>query len=300
MARLPQGLVCPIAVPLTDDERLDVAALNRHLDLILPDLDGLFVLGTSGELALLRPEVAEHVVAAVCERAAGRVAIYVGIGDTGTARTIDNLRRADRAGVDYVFACGPYYYPIADQAALYRHFAAIADASARPVLLYNIPQNTASNLAPATVARLAQHSNIVGMKDSWGDMIQFGDFLAAQSDGFAVMQGREQLAMASYLAGAAGVISSLANFAPKHLRRIEAACRAGDLPAAVAAQRAANNAARVCEQGHWLSAMKTALAELGVGNARPASPLPPTTPEQRERIRTILRESGLMAASAAA
>lgn len=292
---LPHGIICPIAVPLTDDERLDVPALNRLLDRLVPDLDGLFVLGTSGELALLRPEVAEHVVEAVVERAAGKVDVYVGIGDTGTARTIDNLRRARRAGVDYVFACGPYYYPVADGEALYRHFASIADASERPLLLYNIPQNTASHLTPATVRRLAEHPNVVGMKDSWGDMIQFGDFLSCRGDGFAVMQGREQLAAASYLAGADGLVSGLANLAPALLRRLQDAARAGDVEGAQAAQREANALARVFEQGYWLSALKTALAELGIGSGRAAAPIPPTSAAQREAIRGILRQAGMLA-----
>ncbi len=290
--RLPGGIVCPIVTPLTEDERLDVPALHRLLDRILPDLDGLFVLGTSGEYALLRPQVAEHLVDAVIERAGGRAAIYAGVGDTGTARAIENVRRLARRGVDYVFACGPFYYPIDDQAQLERHFLTLAEAATLPLVLYNIPQNTVSNLAPATVARLAEHPNIVGLKDSWGDMIQFGAYLAAGSDAFAVMQGREQLAAASLWQGAAGVVSGLANLAPDLLQAIVQAVRAGDRERALDLQRRADALSAVFAQGHWLGALKTAVAELGAGTGRVASPIPPTTVQQRDAIRAILTAHG--------
>lgn len=289
----PGGIICPLATPLDDDERLDVAALDRLMDRIAGDLDGIFALGSSGEFALLRPAVAEAVVDRVVERLGGRLPIYVGIGDTGTARAIDNARRLGRSGVDYLVVCSSFYYPVSDQAALVRHFLVVAEASPLPVIVYNIPQNTATPLAPAAAEPLAQHPNIRGLKDSAGDMFGFQDFLALRSPQFSVLQGREQLAAASLWLGADGIISALANLAPRLLRNLQQAVEEGDREAALEAQRRVTEAARVFDQGYWLAALKAALAELGIGSGRSARPLPECTPQQREAIRRQLRESGL-------
>jgi 4-hydroxy-tetrahydrodipicolinate synthase len=289
-----RGIICPLATPLDSDEGLDVAALHRLLDHILPHLDGVFALGSSGEFAMLTERVAEQLVDEVVGHVAGSVPVFVGVGDTGTVRALANLKRMAHAGVDYIVACSSYYYPIIDQDALARHFLTIADASPLPVVLYNIPQNTASPLAPATVARLSEHPNIVGMKDSWGDMMLHQEFLALRSSAFHVMQGREQLAAVSLWLGGDGVISGLANVAPALLQQIATGVREGDSAKAQQAQRAATTLAQVFEQGYWLSALKVVLAELGISTDRTAAPLPPCTPEQRANIRRILRAANLL------
>ncbi|MBF6613077.1 MAG: dihydrodipicolinate synthase family protein [Chloroflexi bacterium] len=287
------GIICPLATPLDDAEDLDVPALHLLLDRLLPDLDGVFALGSSGEFALLRPSTAEHLVDEVIAHVGGRVPVYVGVGDTGTARALANLKRLTRPGVDYIVACSSFYYPISDQDALAGHFLAIAEASSLPVLLYNIPQNTATPLAPATAARLAEHPNIVGMKDSWGDMMLHQEFLALLSSKFAVIQGREQLAAASLWLGGDGIISGLSNFAPELLQQIAVAVREGDRAKALEVQRAATTLAQVFDQGYWLSALKATLAELGIGNGRSAAPLPACTASQRANIRRILQVANI-------
>jgi len=135
---------------------------------LLPDVDGVFVLGSSGEFALLEDTMRAELINRTVERVEGRRPVYVGVGDTGTRRTIANARRASRAGVDALVVCGPFYYPVTDQGALRAHFEAVADAVDRPVLLYNIPENTVSALTPDSVVALAMHPNIVGIKDSGG------------------------------------------------------------------------------------------------------------------------------------
>ena len=288
------GIICPIATPLDDEERLDVASLRRLLDRILPDIDGLLVLGSTGEFAFLKEEVADQMVEATLDVAGGKLPIYLGCSDTGTRRAIAQIRRAQRAGVDYVVATSPFYYPISDQEALIGHFTAIAEASPLPVILYNIPQNTAVNLTPASVQRLAGHPNIVGLKDSWGDMFQFQEFIAARPPGFLVMQGREQLAALSLWAGADGIVSAIANFAPRMLRRILKAVRANEREEALRAQRAVTELARVFDQGYWLSGLNATLHELGIGNGRGAQPVPICTETQVATIRQILRQAQLI------
>ncbi len=291
---IPRGIICPLATPLDEQEQVDVITLSRLLDRILPEVDAVFVIGSSGEFPLLRESVARQMVDATLEHVNGRVPVYVGVADAGTMRAVDNLKRLGHGGVAAVVATSPFYYPISEQRALIDHFTRLAEASPVPLILYNIPQNTGIHLAPDSVQKLAQHPNIVGIKDSWGDMIIFQEFLRARSDKFAVLQGREQLAAACFWLGCDGLVSSLANFAPGLLRRIVAAVRVGDREAALDAQRAVTDLARVFSQGYWLVAMKTVLAELGLGNGRLAAPLPECTPEQRKRIRELLRSANLL------
>lgn len=288
------GIVCPLATPLGEDEQLDVPALHRLLDRIMPDLDGVFPLGSSGEFALLTPSTAERLVDEVVSYVGGRMPVYVGIGAPGTTLALDNLKRLARPGVDYVVACTPFYYPLTDQGSVAAHFLALADASPVPLVLYNIPQNTATHIAPATAARLAEHPNIVGMKDSWGDMFLHQEFLALRSDTFQVLQGREQLAAASLWLGGDGVISALANFAPGLLQEMASAVREGDHARALEVQRTVTELARVFDQGYWLSALKATLAALRIGSGRLARPLPECTDAQREKIGLLLRQANLL------
>lgn len=291
---IPKGIICPLATPLDDEERVDVVTLRRLLDRILSEVDAIFVIGSSGEFPLLREAVTQQVVDATLEHVNGRIPVYVGVADAGTARVIDNLKRVARRGATAVVATSPFYYPISEQKALVDHFIRIAEASELPLILYNIPQNTGIHLAPESVQKLAQHANIIGIKDSWGDMILFQEFLRARSEKFAVLQGREQLAAACLWLGCDGLVSTLANFAPQMLRRILTAVQAGDREGALAAQRAVTDLAQIFSQGYWLVAMKAALAELGLGTGRLAAPLPEPTPEQRRRIRELLRSANLL------
>jgi dihydrodipicolinate synthase/N-acetylneuraminate lyase len=289
----PSGIVCPLATPLTADETLDEAAFRKLLDLVVPDLDGALVLGSSGEFALLRDEVALQAMEVTVEAIDGRIPVYAGIGDTGTERALTRMRRAIRAGVDYVLLTTPFYYAVADEDALVQHYVTIADAAEVPVLIYNIPQNTHVHLTPALIARLAEHPNIIGMKDSWGDMIQFQKFLPLISETFSVFQGREELAASSLWLGADGVVSAMNNFVPGMFQRLRELVAAGDHEAALVQQTAITDLSAVFQHGYWISAMKTVLEIMGIGDGRVAMPLPPTTDEQRASIRRVMEDAGL-------
>jgi dihydrodipicolinate synthase/N-acetylneuraminate lyase len=290
----PGGIICPIATPLDEQENLDVESFHKLLDLVLPDVDGIFFLGSTGEFALLRDEVADQVVTDGLDYVGGRMPVYMGISDTGTSRALARLKRAAREGIDYVVATSPYYYPISNQAALMRHFRTIADASELPLILYNIPQNTAVNLTPASLAELTHHPNIAGIKDSWGDLFQFQEFLSVREKDFVVMQGREQLTAISLWLGADGVVSALANFAPQMLQEIRSAVQHGDREAAIRLQQNVSELARVFDQTHFVSGLKAVLFEMGIGNGIPAQPIPLCTPQQVALIRQLLQNSGLL------
>ncbi len=289
MNRRLAGVVAPLAVPLTDDESVDEQALRGLIRYLAPHLDGYLLRGSSGEYAALRPDVADRLLEVALEEVSDTAMVVVGVGDTSTSRAIGNIRRLRSDRIDAVAVTSTFYYAAPDQDALIRHFREVADASDYPVVLYNIPQNTGGNLRPTSVERLAAHPNIVGIKDSWGDMVEFENMLFSNlPDGFAVMQGREELTVMCRILGGAGIVSGLANLTPWLLRAVIEAVDIGDTAAAVAAQRDVNRAAAVFAQGHWLPALKFAIAELGFGTGRVSHPLPEPTPAQKDAIRRIL------------
>lgn len=294
MTRRPGGIICPLATPLDPDERLDRPGLLRLLDLVLPHIDGVFLLGSSGEFPLLRDEVADEVVEVAIAHIDGRLPVYVGVGDTSTARALDRLPRAAQSGADYAVVLSGFYHSVPDQPALETHFLRIAESSGLPVILYNIPQNTGNPLSPSTVASLAEHPNIAGIKDSSGDMISFLGFLGARSSTFSVMQGREHLAAASMWLGADGVISALANLTPDLLKRLATAVDRGHREEAIELQREVEEVARVFDQGHWLSALKLSLGTLGIGSGRVVAPQPALTEIQSRAALEVLMRAGLI------
>lgn len=287
-ASRPGGIVCPLVTPLTTDGRLDEPVLRSLIDALVPDLDGLFVLGSSGELTWLPDDVAQRVALVAVDQVGGRIPVYVGVGDTGLART---LARADRlaAGADYLVVTAPFYYNVADEARVVEHFVAVADRAAAPVLLYNIPQNTHLPLSPSVVGHLAEHPNVVGIKDSAGEWFAFERFLALRSDGFSVLQGREQMAAVSLWSGGDGVISAMANFAPRLLRDLAASVR-DERPRreSFVLQARVNELAAVFEQGDWLAGLKATLQTLGWDVGEPGAPIPPYDPGQRRVVREIV------------
>jgi dihydrodipicolinate synthase/N-acetylneuraminate lyase len=284
----PGGIVCPLATPLTPDGRLDEAVLRGLIDALVPDLDGLFVLGSSGELTWLPDEVAVHVARVAVDQTAGRIPVYIGVGDTGLTRT---LARAERLadGADYVVVAAPFYYSVSSAASIIDYFETVADRAAAPVVLYNIPQNTHCPLSPSTVRTLAGHPNIVGIKDSAGDWNTFESFLALRSDDFSVMQGRERLAAISLWSGADGLISALANFAPRLLQALAGSIRdEGPRAETRALQVTIDELSAVFDQGEWVAGLKSTLQASGWNVGHPSPPIPPYDDAQRRVVEGIV------------
>jgi dihydrodipicolinate synthase/N-acetylneuraminate lyase len=290
----PGGIICPLALPLTKSGALDILGQHQLIDRILRDVDAIFLLGTTGEFAFLTDQMADEVVDEALGYIQGRVPVYVGVSGPGTAQALENLQRADREGVEYVVATSPYYYPIHNQERLIEHFTTIADAAPCPLIIYNIPQNTTVNLTFDSVQRLSKHPNIAGIKDSWGDMVQFQEFAQLSCEDFSVMQGREQLAAVSFWVGGDGLVSALTNIAPRMLRRIYQAVQANEHQEALQAQREVTRLAQVFDQGYWVSGLKATLFELGIGSGEVTQPFSTCTPDQVDTIRKRLIEADLL------
>jgi dihydrodipicolinate synthase/N-acetylneuraminate lyase len=285
----PGGIVCPLVTPLTADDDLDEPVFRSLIEALVPDLDGLFVLGSSGELTWLRDDVALKAARAAVDQVAGRIPVYVGIGDTGLSRTLARADRLADVGADYLVLAAPFYYPVASESRMVDYFETIAERASAPLILYNIPQNTHLPLAPSTVETLARHPRIVGIKDSAGDWFVFERFLALRSEGFSVMQGREQLAAISLWSGADGLISGMANFAPRLLQAIAATVR-DERPRSeiLALQATVGELASVFDQAYWLAGLKCTLQTLGWNVGEPGRPIPPYTPTERLIVHDIV------------
>ena len=285
----PGGIVAPLVTPLLPDGGLDERVLRDLVDALVPDLDGLFVLGSSGELAWLRDEVAVRVVHAAVDQVAGRIPVYVGVGDTSTARTLDRVARLADAGADFLVVTTPFYYPVVAEPRLVDHFAAVADRAPAPIVLYNIPQHTHCRLTPAVVEALAGHPHIAGIKDSSGDWAAFDRILALRSDGFRVMQGQERLAAVSLWAGADGVISSMGNFAPRLLQALAASIRDdGRRSEGLALQATIRRLATVFEQGDWLAGLKCTMRSIGWDVGEPSPGIEPYGAAQRRAVEAVV------------
>lgn len=210
----PRGVICPIITPLTTAESLDEPVLRRLLNELAPTVDGLMLLGTTGELPILAPEVADHLTDVTLDAVGDSgLQIVLGVGGTGWAQTRRNLERV-RDRIDAVAVCTPYYYPFT-QHDLQEHVERVIDYCTRPVILYNIPQNTNQEFCLDVVARLAEHDRVVGIKDSGPSEDYFRQLLELRSASFTVLRGADLSFARSYQdAGADGFVNGLENIVP--------------------------------------------------------------------------------------
>ncbi len=224
-----RGLLTALITPMADDGRVDEPALERLVeDQIAGGVDGLVPCGTTGEAATLSHAEHIRVVELVTRTANGRVPILAGAGSNSTREAIELARACKELGVAGTLQVVPYYNK-PPQAGLIRHFEAIADAVDLPIILYNIPGRTVINMAPETVAHLAKHENIVGIKDATSDMHTAALLRELCGEQFSLLSG-DDFTLLPYLAtGGDGVISVVSNPAPALVRALIDAFTAGNL-----------------------------------------------------------------------
>jgi 4-hydroxy-tetrahydrodipicolinate synthase len=209
-----QGCGTALVTPFTDRGEVDFPALRALVDWqIAEKIDFLVPCGSTGEAQTLSDDERERVVASVVEVAAGRVPVMAGATSNDTARAVAETQRMCRLGVDYILSATPYYNK-PTQEGLFRHFAAVADESTKPVCLYNVPGRTAVNLSPATTLRLAEHPNVIGIKEACGDLKQVMEILRGRPRGFSVLSGDDWLTLGLIAAGGDGLISVTSNEVP--------------------------------------------------------------------------------------
>lgn len=203
-----RGMGVALITPFKRDLSVDTKALTRLVQYNLDNgTDYLVVLGTTGETATLNPEEKELVIHTVKKAALGKLPLVLGVGGNNTQSLVEDLKTMDLSGFDAVLSVSPYYNK-PTQEGIYQHYKALSEASPKPIVLYNVPGRTSSNIAPETVVRLAaDFSNIIGIKEAAGDMEQVLRLLRSLPKDFLVISGDDMLALPLIVAGGAGVIS---------------------------------------------------------------------------------------------
>lgn len=230
------GMATAIVTPMHTDGSIDYEALSRFVEFqIGSGINGLVVMGTTGENATIEPEDQKKVIAYTVEKVAGRVPVIAGTGTNNTEHVLHNTRNACQVGADAILVVTPYYNK-ATQNGLVTHFTAVADESTLPVILYNVPGRTGCNLLPKTVAKLSEHPNIAAIKEATGSLAQMIEIMHLCGDKIDVYSGEDGLTVPMMAMGAKGTISVLSNVAPRQSVAMTDACLRGDYAAAAKMQ----------------------------------------------------------------
>lgn len=210
------GTGVALVTPFKNDFSVDTEALQRIVDFQIDNgIDYLVVMGTTAENATLTDDEKALVIDTVIKANNGRLPLVIGIGGNDTAKIVKELQSADLSAFAAVLSVSPYYNK-PTQEGIYQHFKAVAEASPLPVILYNVPGRTASNMLPATVIRLANDfDNIVAIKEAAGDIVQAMKLIQLKPEGFLVISGDDMITLPMILAGGSGVISVIAEGFPK-------------------------------------------------------------------------------------
>lgn len=287
-----KGMATAIVTPMTADG-IDYEALGRFLEFqIQSRINAIVVMGTTGENATIEPEDQAKVIRYTVERVAHRVPVIAGTGTNNTQHVLANTRNACAAGADAVLVVTPYYNK-ATQNGLYAHFKMVADASTVPVVMYNVPGRTGCNLLPQTVARLAEHPNIVAIKEATGNMAQMIQIRHLCGDKLDVYSGEDALTVPMMAMGAAGTISVLSNVVPREAVAMTDACLAGDLQTAARMQ---------CDLMPLIDCLfsevnpipaKAAVSAMGFGEEHLRMPLTPMEDPARQKLYAEMRKLGI-------
>ncbi len=293
------GSLVAIATPMQEGGALDLPALRKLIDFqIANGTAGIVIVGTTGESPTVT--VDEHclLIKTAVEHAAGRIPVMAGTGANSTAEAIHFAKYAAKVGADCHLSVVPYYNK-PTQEGLYRHFRAIAESAALPMVLYNVPGRTVADLSTETTLRLAEVPGIIGIKDATADIGRGSELIKALADAghrdFAVYSGEDITALPLILMGGHGVISVTANVAPKLMAQMCAAALAGNVIAA----RECNNRVLGLHRALFVEAnpipTKWALAQMGLIKNELRLPLVQLSPQFHQTVRDALSEAGCLA-----
>ncbi len=287
------AIVTPMRAGQEAETALDPAAFARLLDFhIEHGTDGIVAVGTTGESATLTEREHCDAIRAVVTHVAGRVPVIAGTGANSTHEAIRLTRSAAEAGADACLLVTPYYNK-PTQEGLFLHHKAVADAVAIPQILYNVPGRTACDMQPATIARLAEVDNIVGVKEATGEVARVAEIKRLCGDEFALFSGDDATACDFMLAGGHGVISVTSNVAPALMHEL---CEAA-LSGAADAARAIDEKLQPLHRDLFVQAnpipVKWAVAELGLIENGIRLPMTWLSPEHHATVRAAMHHAGL-------
>ncbi len=288
-----EGVFTALVTPFRDGE-VDEPALRELVEIqIAAGVDGVAPCGSTGEAATLSHAEHGRVVEIVVDAARRRVQVLAGTGSNNTRESIELTRFAKRVGADGALLISPYYNK-PTQEGIVAHYTAIARDTGFPLVVYNIPGRTASNILPATIARLADVEHVVGVKESCGDIAQISEVVAECPESFSVLSGDDALILPVLAVGGRGAISTTSNVAPREVVELVRAFRAGDHPRALRMHQRLLPlfGALFCETNPI--PVKAALALQGRIRDEIRLPLTKLSQANRERLQVALKEQGLI------
>jgi 4-hydroxy-tetrahydrodipicolinate synthase len=289
-----RGCGTALVTPFSRNGSIDVEALRRLVQFQLREgIDFLVPCGTTGETPTLEHEEYFGVIRVVVEEAAGKVPIIAGVGGNNTRRVSELIREVAALGVQGILSVAPYYNK-PTQEGLYQHFKTIADSTDLPIILYNVPSRTSSNLEAATVARLSKVPNIVGIKEASGSITQQMEVLNSVEPGFRVLSGDDAFTFPLMALGGVGVVSVVSNEIPGPMTRLTHLLLEGKYDEA----RQLNARLLPLMQANFVETnpipVKAALAMMGMIQEVYRLPLVPMKPENRAKLEKVLATQGLL------
>ena len=290
----PFGVIPAMVTPLTAQEELNIPVLRQLTNFLIDNgVHGLFAVGSQGEFWALTKEEKQRVWEVVVEETNGRVPVYAGTAAVTTHEAVELTQLAESCGVDAVSVLTPYFIS-PNESELEAHYRAVAAGTRLPVLLYTNPARTGVRISPALAARLSQVDNIVGAKDSAGDLEAAAELMRAAGPDFAILMGRDTLIYGGLLYGAKGAIAATANVAPALVASIYNCFQGGDYAAARQAQQELALLRGAFTLGTFPVVVKEALEMIGIPAGPARAPVGPLSSEQRARLKSVLTEMRLM------
>lgn len=285
-----RGILLPTTTPFTATEELDLDALVGNIrKWSSAGISGFVLLGSTGERVHLEESEYLRTLAAARKEIASDGAFIAGVGQHSTRGTIAEIRKAVECGADSVLVLTPHYYRSAiTQDALVRHYTAVADASPVPVLLYSMPALTGIKIEPETIARLSEHENIIGVKDSSNDVAGFAETVKLCPREFAVLTGNGTVLLDALHAGATGAILAVGCVVPEVCLEIFNAFHRDDQQRASSLQAKLTPLATAVTTGYGIGGLKAALDLAGYDGGSVRAPLLPPTSAARAEIRSLL------------
>jgi 4-hydroxy-2-oxoglutarate aldolase len=287
------GIYAPIATPFKDG-KIAYDEMEKNLKFWLEsDLSGVVVMGSNGEFVLLAPQEKEELTQFVCAQAKGKKPVIAGTGAESTVETIRLSKKAADAGADAVLVVTPNYYKgeMTDPV-LARFYKDVADASPLPVILYNMPRNAGINISAKLAVELAKHPNIIGIKDSGGNIVQIADMIRNAPASFSVFAGSASFLYTSLVLGATGGTLALANVFPNECARLQTLFEAGKMKEALDLQMNLIDSNNAVTARWGIPGLKAAMEMIGLYGGDPRPPLMPLGEADREALRKVLTQTG--------
>ena len=292
----PHGIIPAVITPITPEGKFNEKAMRKLLNYLIDGgVHGLFVVGTTGEFYGLSPEEKREIFLVTMDETKGRVPVYAGTNGITTRESVMLTQLAEECKVDAVSVLTPMFIT-PSQEQLITHYITIAANTSLPVLLYNNPPKTGVTLAASTVAKLAETANIVSIKDSSGDLTLTAEYirLTRECKDFNVLVGRDTLIYGALCYGAVGSICSCGNVAPRLCADIYDKFMAGDLQGSLEAQFTLAPLRIAFTIGTFPAVIKESLELLGIEAGPCMDPVGPMTEAEREKLRAVLVQMGLL------